>query len=106
MDILYCFRQCKMSINYKMYRVRRSGITGILVKDLAEVLVRIDRGSATTKGQEALREQRTVFLVRVEVIEVARNVVADLPDTLPSHIANAVEWVEGRRYAGNGRFAS
>ena len=70
-------------------------------KDLAEVLVRIERPSTATKGQEALGQERAVFLVLVEVIRVARNVVAYLPDTLSSHSGGAVERVEGCRYAGN-----
>src|SRR5438477_10735603 len=76
-------------------------IAGVMIKDLAEVLVRIERPSTATKGQEALRQERTIFLVLVEVIRVARNVVAYLPDTLSSNIASAVERIEGCRYTGN-----
>ena len=76
-------------------------VAGVMVKDLTEVLVRIDRGSTATKGNEALGQERTIFLVLVEVIRVARNVVAYLPDTLSPNIASAIERVEGCRYAGN-----
>ena|SRR5437879_3027811 len=47
---------------------------GVMGKDLAEVLVCIDRGVSTIEVAPAL--ERAVFLVLVEVIRVSRNVVA------------------------------
>src|SRR5438132_280146 len=75
-------------------------------KDLSEVLVRVDRGSTTTKGKEALRQERAILLVLVKVIQAPWDMVAELPTALSALIGDAIERVEGSRYAGNGRLAA
>jgi len=66
-----------------------------MVKDLAEVLEYVDRSTSTI--EDALAQDRAVFLVLMEIIRVPWNMIANLPDALSSNIASAVERVEGCR---------
>ena len=68
------------------------GFAGILRKDLTEVLVDVERGTSTDKN--ALRKDRAVLLVLVEVVRVPRNVVTELPDAMTTYSAGAIEGVE------------
>lgn len=65
---------------------------GILSKDLTEVLVYVERGTSTDKN--ALRKDRAVLLVLVEVVRASRNVVTELPDAMTTNRASAIEGVE------------